>query len=205
MLLALGSAMHIWLYLSPPVRFGHLAYYIIWLLFSFAFALYIWSRPLVPRPMSARESQMHQASSRLGLSVFVLIATVGLVIHLFGPYPDIPSPSVKRTDFTRGRAMSTIFVFCAGGCWGLLRGAPGDRSAPIPDGSGMARAFGWLRRLTGIAIACWGAWLFVLGIQRWGQSTDGYDLLLNMVFVVGGPLWCLVGMAIALRRGRGDA
>jgi hypothetical protein len=148
---------------------------------------------------------MYQAPSRLGLGVFVVLATLGLVIHLFGPYPDIPAQLTRRTDFTRGRAMSTIFVFFAGGCWGLLRRGPGDKSAPIPDGSGIARALGWLRQFTGIAIACWAAWLFILGIQRWGQSTDGYDVLVTWVFVVGGPLWFLVGVAIALRRGRGDA
>jgi hypothetical protein len=155
--------------------------------------------------MSAREGQMHQASSRLGLGVFAVLATVGLVIHLFGPYPDIPAHLVRRSDFTRGRAMSTIFVFFAGGCLGLLRGGPGDKSAPIPDGSGMARALGRLRRFSGVAVACWAAWLFVLGIQRWGQSTDGYDVLVTWVFVFGAPLWFLVGVAIALRRGRGDA
>jgi hypothetical protein len=138
-----------------------------------------------------------------GLGLFVGIATVGLVIHLFGPYK-LSRPS-NSSGWTQYSAMSLMFVLCAAGCWGLLRGAPGDTTAPIPDGSRLVRAGGWLRRLAGIAIACCGAWLTVLGIRHWGQSADGLDRLLTLMFVVAGPFWLLIGMALVLRRGRGDA
>ena len=150
---------------------------------------------------------MRQASSSglwmRGLGLFVGIATMGLVIHLFGPYPY--SSSSNRSAWTQGSAMSLMFFLCAAGCWGLLRGAPGDMSAPIPDGSRLVRAGGRLRRLAGVGLICWGAWLFVLGIRNWGQSADGFDRLLNLMFVVGGPLWLLIGLALALRRGRSAA
>lgn len=137
-----------------------------------------------------------------GLGLFVGIAAVGLVIHLFGPYEAPDGRPNSRSDWTQYSALSLMFILSAGGCWGLLRGAPGDTTAPIPDGSTVVRALGWLRRLAGIAIACWGAWLLVLGIQNWGQSADGFDRLLNLMFVVGGPLWLIIGIALALRRGR---
>ena len=101
--------------------------------------------------------------------------------------------------------MRLMLVLCAAGCWGLLRGAPGDKTAPLPDGSGLVRAGGWLRRLAGIALSGWGAWLFVLGVRHWGQSAEGVDRLLTLAFVIGGPLWFLFGLALALRRDRSDA
>jgi hypothetical protein len=137
-----------------------------------------------------------------GLGLFVGIATVGLVIHLLGPYR---TSGYGKSVWTQAGAMSFMLVLCAAGCWGLLRGEPGDTAAPIPDGSTLVRAGGWLRRLAGVGLSCWGAWLFVLGIRNWGQSADGFDRLLNLLFVVGGPLWFLIGLALALRRGRSDA
>ena len=135
-----------------------------------------------------------------GLGVFVCIATVGLVIHIFGPY-EITRPSRSAARWTQQSAMFLMFALSAGGCWGLLRGAPGDTDAPIPDGSRVVRAGGWLRRLAGVGLGCWGAWLLVIGIRQWGQST-GVDRMLNLVFVVGGLLWLVIGLALALRRGR---
>jgi len=133
-----------------------------------------------------------------GLGVLAGIAIVGLVIHILGPY------NASRR-WSQQTAMGIMFVLCAAGCWGLLRGTRGDMNAPIPDGSAPVRALGWLRRFAGIAIGCWGAWLFVLGIRSWGQSADGFDRALNLMFVAGGPLWLIIGMALALRRGRDGA
>lgn len=130
--------------------------------------------------------------------MFVGIATVGLVIHVLGPYE-------TSKKWSQNSAMSLMLVLCAAGCWGLLRGAPGDTTAPIPDGSRLVRAGVWLRRLGGIGLSCWGAWLLVIGIRHWGQSAHGLDRLLNLMFVVGGPLFLLIGLAIALRRGRSAA
>lgn len=207
LLLALGAGMHLVLIFSPPRSFGYLAFYLCWLLPSAAFAWFLWARSSAPQPLSARGRRMRPASSGLwmeGLGLFVGIATVGLVIHIFGPFePYRPSRGAAR--WTQYSAMSLIFILSAGGCWGLLRGAPGDTTAPIPDGSRLVHAGGWLRRLAGIGISCWGAWLLVLGIRDWGQSADGFDRLLNLMFVVGGPLWLLIGLKLALRRGRSDA
>ncbi|MCO4093941.1 MAG: hypothetical protein HEQ37_07605 [Acidovorax sp.] len=100
--------------------------------------------------------------------------------------------------------MGLMFALSAAGCWALLRGAPGDTTAPIPDGSRVVRAGGWVRRLAGILLAGWGAWLLVLGIRAWGASA-GIDRMMNLMFVVGGPLVILVGLALALRRGRSGA
>jgi hypothetical protein len=213
-LLALGAVMHLVLLVSPPRSLSYLALYLCWLLPSAAFAAFLWARSSTPGPASARERRTRRTpSSGLwmdGLGLLVGIATVGLVIHLLGPYkaayqwnPDIEPPN--SSQWTQGSAMSLMFALCSAGCWGLLRGARGDTSAPIPDGSKMVRALAWLRRLAGIAIGCWGAWLLVLGIRNWGQSADGFDRLLNLMFVVGGPLWLLVGIALALGRGRDDA
>ena len=213
-LLALGAMMHLLVLISPPHRVGYLGVYLLWLLPSIAFALFVRAKSSSPRPLSARERQLRQTpSSGLwmeGLGLFVGIAAVGLVIHLFSPYrevsgwnPDIKPPSSRQ--WNQYSALSLMFILCAAGCWGLLRGAPGDTSAPIPDGSTMVRALGWLRRLAGIAIACWGAWLFVMGILNWGQSADGFNRLLNIMFVVGGPFWLFIGLKLARRRGRDDA
>lgn len=143
-----------------------------------------------------------------GLGLFVGIAALGLVIHLFGPskgsYAWPHSGPYSRSDWTQSRAMSLMLVLCAAGCWGLLRGMPGDTNAPVPDGSRLVRAGGWLRRLAGVGLGCWGAWMFILGIRQWGQSADGLERLLNLVYLVGGPLWFLIGLALALRRGRGE-
>jgi hypothetical protein len=206
-LLALGAGMHLLLLVSPPRSFGYLAFYLSWLLPSAAFAWFLWARSSAPQPLSAQQRRMSPTSSGLwmeGLGLFVGIATVGLVIHLFGPFDRYRSPH-GAARWTQYSAMSLMFVLSAGGCWGLLRGTPRDTTAPIPDGSRLVRAGGLLRRLAGIGLSCWGAWLLVLGVRHWGQSADGFDRLLNLAFLVGGPLWLLIGLVLALRRGRSDA
>lgn len=189
------------LLISPPRSFGYLAFYLCWLLPSAAVAWFLSASSSAPRPLSARERRVRLSSSGLwmeGLGLFVGIATVGLVIHVLGPYE-------TSKKWSQNSAMSLMLVLCAAGCWGLLRGAPGDTTAPIPDGSRLVRAGVWLRRLGGIGLSCWGAWLLVIGIRHWGQSAHGLDRLLNLMFVVGGPLFLLIGLAIALRRGRSAA
>lgn len=203
-LLALGAGMHLTLYFRPPRSFGYLALYLCWLLPSAVFAWFVCARASAPGPLSARERRMRRFSSGLwmeGLGVFVGIATMGLVIHLFGPY----RTTGYKSTWTQGSAVSLMFYLSAAGCWALLRGAPGDTTAPIPDGSRLVRAGGWLRRLGGIGLGCWGAWLFVLGIRHWREAADGIDRLMNLMFVVSGPLFLLIGLAIALRRGRSSA
>ena len=209
---ALGAGMHLLVLISPPRSVGYLAVYLCWLLPSIAFALFVWAKSSPPQPLSALERRMRRDTPELwmeGLGLFVGIAVVGLVIHLFGPYKGSyawpHSGPYGKSEWTQFRAMSLMLVLCAAGCWGLLRGEPGDTAAPIPDGSRLVRAGGWLRRLAGVGLSCWGAWLFVLGIRHWGQSADGFDRLLNLMFVVGGPLWLLIGLALALRRGRNAA
>lgn len=210
--LALGAGMHLWVLISPPSSVGYLTVYLCWLLPSIVFALSISAKSSRPRPLSALERRMRRDSPNLwmeGLGLFVAIAALGLIIHLFGPYkgsyawPD-PGP-YSKSEWTQFRAMTLMLVLCAAACWGLLRGEPGDTTAPIPDGSKLVRAGGWLRRLAGVGISCWGAWLFVLGIQHWGQSAGGFDRLLNLMFVFGGPVWLIIGLALALGRGRSDA
>lgn len=209
---ALGAGAHLLVLIDPPRHVGYLAVYLCWLLPSIAFAGFVWAKSSPPRPRSAWERRMRQDSPGLwmeGLGLFVGIATVGLVIHLFGPYKGSyawPHPGpYGKSEWTQFRAMSLMLVLCAAGCWGLLRGEPGDTAAPLPDGSRLVRAGGWLRRLAGAGLGCWGAWLFVLGMQRWGQAADGVDRLMTLMFVVGGPFWLLIGLALALRRGRSDA
>lgn len=206
---ALGAGMHLWVLISPPRIVGYLAVYLCWLFLSIAFALFVWAKSSPPRPLSPLERRMRRDSPKLwmeGLGLFVGIAALGLAIHLFGPYKGSyawpHSGFVGRSDWTQSRAMSLMIALCAVGCWGLLRGEPGDTSAPLPDGSRLVRAGGWFRRLAGVGISCWGAWLFVLGIRHWGQAADGVDRLMNLVFVVGGPLWFLIGLALARGRGR---
>lgn len=208
---ALGAAVHLLVLITPPRGVGYLGAYLFWLVPSIAFAWFVWAKSSPPRSLSAPDRRMRRDSPELwmeGLGLFVGVAAAGLVIHLFGPYkgsyawPD-PGPYGK-SEWTQFRAMSLMLVLCAAACWGLLRGEPGDTTAPIADGSRLVRAGGWLRRLAGVGIGCWGAWLFVLGIRHWGESADGFDRLLNLMFVFGGPLWLLMGLALALRRGRSD-
>jgi len=200
-LLAFGAATHLALFVLPPGSRGYLALYLVWLLPSAAYAWLLWARSSAPGPRPARERPRTSSSALWmdGLGLFVGIATVGLLIHLFGPYN--PHPISRSHRWTQGSAMSLMFILCTAGCWGLLRGAPGDTEAPIPDGSRLVRAGGWLRRLAGVGIGCWGAWLLVLGLRHWQQS-DGIDRLMNLMFVVGGPLFLLLGLTFALRRGR---
>lgn len=203
MLLALCAGTHLVLLVSPPRSFGYLAFYLCWLLPSAVYAWFLWAASSASRPLSVRERRTRPASSGLwmeGLGLFVGIAAVGLVIHLLGPYKAVYRPS--KSVWSQSTALSLMFILSAAGCWGLLRGAPGDSTAPIPDGSRLVRAGGWLRRMAGVGIACWGAWLLVLGIREWGQSADGIDRMLNLAFVVGGPMFLLIGLALALRRGR---
>lgn len=58
--------------------------------------------------------------------------------------------------------------------------------------------------IRGILLAGWGAWLLVVGIRAW-EASAGIDRMMNLVFVVGGPLVIVVGLALALRRGRSGA
>lgn len=204
MLLAVGAVMHLVLAFRPPLSVGYLTLYLCWLVPSAAFAWSFWTRSSATPSLSVRGRRMRQpASSRLwmeGLGVFLLIASVGLVIHILGPFKAY-RPSIGAAQWTQRSAMGLMFALSAAGCWALLRGAPGDTTAPIPDGSRVVRAGGWVRRLAGIGLACWGAWLLVLGIRDWGASA-GIDRMMNLVFVVGGPLVIVVGLALALRRGR---
>ncbi len=207
LILAIGALMHLVLAFRPPVSFAYLTLYLCWFVPSAAFAWFFWARSPVPGPRSGHERRMRRpASSGMwleGLGVFAVIATVGLVIHLLGPFKPY-RPSGSAAQWTQAGAMGLMFALSAGGCWRLLRGLPGDTTAPIPDGSRVVRAGGWVRRLAGIGLACWGAWLLVLGIRAWGASA-GIDRMMNLVFVVGGPLVIAIGLALALRRGRSGA
>lgn len=207
LLLALGAGMHLVLAFRPPLSLGYLALYLCWLVPCAAFAWSFWARSPAPQPLPAHGRRIRSAASSGlwmdGLGVFLVIATVGLVIHLLGPFKAY-RPSIGAAQWTQGSAMGLMFALSAAGCWALLRGAPGDTTAPIPDGSRVVRAGGWVRRLAGILLAGWGAWLLVVGIRAWGASA-GIDRMMNLMFVVGGPLVILVGLALALRRGRSGA
>lgn len=206
-LLAIGAVMQFVLAFSPPVSFGYLTLYLWWLVPRAAFACSVWARSSATTSQSVRGRRMRQPTSSglwmEALGLFLLIATVGLVIHLLGPFKAY-RPSIGAAQWTQGSAMSLMFALSAAGYWALLRGAPGDTTAPIPDGSRVVGAGGWVRRLAGVGLACWGAWLLVVGIRAWGASTS-IDRMINLVFVAGGPLVILVGLALALRRGRSGA
>lgn len=173
LIFAFGAAVHLSVLIRPPVSVGYLAVYLGWLLPSIAFAWFVWAKSSPARPRTAREARGRPEAPGLwmdGLGLFVGIAASGLVIHVFGPYkgsyawPD-PGPHGK-SEWTQARAMLLMLALCAAGCRGLLRGKPGDEAAPLPDDSRLVRAGGWLRRLAGVGIACWGAWLFVAGVRN---------------------------------------
>lgn len=201
-LLALGAVLHLALLFKPPSR-GHLAFYIGWLLISAACAAFLsvrWSG----RPQHAQQRRIRRATPAAevaNLWVFGGIAAIGLLIHLFGPY-EVTLISRRRVLWSQSIAMTIMFVLCAAGCWGLLRGHPGDTTAPIPDGSQVVRIGSWLRRSAGVVLAGWGLWMLVLGVRQWGQAPGGVDRMMNLVFVVGGALMLLLGLATALRGGR---
>lgn len=198
-LLALCAALHLALLVSPPRVVGYLALYLGWLLPSALLALLLRAGAAAPAPLPTRGRPASSGVWMQGLGLFVGIAAVGLVIHLFGPYK---ASSGASRSWTQPGAMSLMLVLSAAGCWGLLRGAPGDTAAPIPDGAWLVRAGGWLRRLAGLGLSCWGAWMLVLGIRHWGSSAEGVDRLMNLMFLAGGPVFVLVGLALARRRGR---
>jgi hypothetical protein len=204
-LLALASVLHLVLLVSPPRSVSALAIYVCWLLPSAAFAVSLWVKSSAHTlPASMPDPRIRRTRSEAlwmeGLGLFVLIASVGLLIHCFGP----THPDRQHRAWTAERGFALMVVLSAAGCWALLRGAPGDTTAPIPDGSRLVHALGWLRRSVGIALGCSGAWLLFLGVRHWGQPSDGFDRLLNLMFVVTGPALMLIGSVIALRRGRGD-
>ncbi|WP_423596086.1 hypothetical protein [Roseateles sp. MS654] len=201
-LLALGAVLHLALLFKPPSR-GHLAFYICWLLISAACAAFVSARSS-GRPPHVQQRRIRQATPKAevdNLWVFGGIAAIGLLIHLFGPY-EVTRLSRHRVLWSQSIAMTIMFVLCAAGCWGLLRGNPGDTTAPIPDGSPVVRIGSWLRRSAGVALAGWGLWMLVLGARQWGQAPGGVDRMINLVFVVGGALMLLLGLAIALRGSR---
>ena len=116
---ALGAGMHLWVLISPPRSVGYLAVYLCWLLPSIAFASFIWNKSSPSRPLSALERRMRRDSPALwmeGLGLFVAIAALGLVIHLFGPYKGSyawpHSGPVSKSDWTQSRAMTLMLVLC---------------------------------------------------------------------------------------------
>ncbi len=201
-LLALGAVLHLALLFKPPSR-GHLAFYICWLLISAACAAFVSARPSgrLPHVQQRRIRQATPKAEVANLWVFGGIAAIGLLIHLFGPY-EVTRLSRHRVLWSQSIAMTIMFVLCAAGCWGLLRGNPGDTTAPLPDGSPVVRIGSWLRRSAGVALAGWGLWMLVLGARQWGQAPGGVDRMINLIFVVGGALMLLLGLAIALRGSR---
>lgn len=201
-LLALGAVLHLALLFKPPSR-GQLAFYICWLLISAACAAFVAARSS-GRPQHVQQRRIRRATPKAvvaALWVFWGIAAIGLLIHLFGPY-EVTRLSRHRVLWSQSTAMTIMFVLCAAGCWGLLRGHPGDTTAPIPDGSQVVRIGSWLRRSAGVALAGWGLWMLVLGARQWGQAPGGVDRMVNLTFVVGGALMLLLGLAIALRGSR---
>jgi uncharacterized membrane protein YidH (DUF202 family) len=98
-----------------------------------------------------------------------------------------------------------VALLCAGGCLLQIRGLLEDQGALISDTSSMVHASKRVRRLVGLVAICAGAGLLVAGLWSWGQSSAGSDRLLTRAVVVGGALWLLIGLAIALSRGRDDA
>jgi len=202
-LLALGAALHLILLVRPPGSLSYLSHYLGWLLPSVGVVAVLWVTSSAPSIGSVRRGPARSTSEwRTALAVFALLASLGLVIHVLGPYSSFgwnPSIAPRKQGWNQSSAMFFLLALCVGGCWGLLRGAPGDTTAPIPDGSRLVSGGSIIRRLAGGGLACWGAWLFVAGIRNWGHQSDGVDRLLTLMFVVSGPLWFLIGLALALR------
>ncbi|HEY8881504.1 MAG TPA: hypothetical protein VIN03_28310 [Roseateles sp.] len=198
--------LHLILVVRPTGSLSYLPHYLGWLVPSVGVAVVLWATPSAPSTGSLRRNPARSASEwRTALAVFAILASLGLVIHVLGPYSSFgwnPSIAPRKRGWNQSSAMFLLLALCVGGCWGLLRGASGDAAAPIPDGSRLVRAGSIIRRLVGGGLACWGAWLFVAGIRNLGHQSDGADRLLNLMFVVGGPLWFLIGMALALRGSR---
>jgi hypothetical protein len=209
LLLALGAALHLILVIRPTGSLSYLAHYLGWLLPSLGVVVVLWVGSASGQRRSAQARQARSAPPggwREGLALFAAIAALGLLIHLIGPSGTglgwNPSFAPRRTGWNQTSAMVMMAVLCAAGSWGLLRGAPGDAAAPLPGGSRVVKAGGWLRRAAGFALAGGGAWLLVTGLRQWGHAGDGVDRLLNLAFVVGGPLWLVIGLVLALRGGR---
>lgn len=202
-LLASGALLHLALLVKLPSR-GYLAFYLCWLSICVAVATFFKAgstaggRQVVQQRIAQQALPAAETNARI---VFAAIAAIGLLIHLFGPY-EVIRLSRHRVLWSQSTAMAIMFVLCAGGCWGLLRGSPGDTSAPIPDGSRIVRIASWLRRSAGVALACWGLWLLTVGVRQWSGSSAGLDRMINLFFSAGGALMLLLGLVIALRRGR---
>lgn len=200
-LLAVGAVLHLALLVKMPSR-GYLALYIFWLLISAGCVGLLSSRTSrqteIPQNRSIRRVSQPQQSAPW---VFWGIAAIGMAIHLFGPY-EVTRLSRHKVLWSQSVAMTIMVVLCAAGSWGLVRGHQGDMAAPIPDGSVAVRIGEWFRRSVGFALAGWGGWMAVRGVRQWAQTPGGVDRMISFVFVVGGALLFLLGLAVALCAGR---
>lgn len=130
-----------------------------------------------------------------GVRTFLFVAVVALLLHLL----------IFWTQSQR-QAANGIWLVCfalsAGIHW-QLRGSPGDRGAPIPDGSPAALAISRTRRYLGWTVTFVGMALVLLGVGSVTSRPDGLSKVISLFLIVGGALLLAAG-AVLIRRPKRD-
>lgn len=146
--------------------------------------------PLRPRPMVD--------SSIEGLLWFASTAAGGLLIHLLSLF----TPSTQRSV---QRGMWLIFFLFAIGSYMQMRGATGDKSAPVPDHSPVAKAASRLRKAIGWILGGIGALILLRGVSFFSGGNARSADFIEVLFLAGGALLLLVGVAVLRAPSREDA
>jgi hypothetical protein len=198
-LLALGALLHLGLLTSSPRSLSPLSWYLGWLLVSALVAALLAAGAHKAHATVVRESLVRGRRSAPprrveGLGWFGATALAGLAMHLI----NLGSTSQSYTQ----RGMWLLFFIFAVSSARQLRGAPGDTTAPIPDGSNVARGATWLRRAIGFSIVAGGLVMIVLGMRGFNQFEDRFSMAMIGFFIVSGVILSLIGLAIAFMRNR---
>lgn len=200
LLLALGAFMHLLLLRSPERSLTPLITYSGRLLLSLAVVAVVGARARSGQPVTTRERSPRRgpvtAHAMEGLRGFGATAAGGLLLHVL----NVVAPSSQRTT---QRGMWLIFFLFAIGSYMQLRGAPGDRSAPVPDGSPLADAMSRSRKVLGWVLAAVGAAILFRGLLFFAGSGLRRVDFLDMAFLAGGAMLVLAGLALVFPR-RGD-
>jgi len=194
LLSAAGAVLHLLLLRSPAGSPFPLLAYCGWLLVSAAVVAVIAlgrSRDDATRAPRERRRRPRPAVDRSieGLPWFAASAGGGLLIHVLSLFTHSTQRSVQQ-------GIWLIFFLLAIGGYLQMRGASGDMSGPAPDHSPIAKAASGLRKATGWILGAVGALILLRGASFFsGSHARGADFI-EVMFLAGGALLLLVGVAL---------
>lgn len=202
LLSAAGAVLHLFLLRSPAGSPLPLLAYGGWLFLSAAViaaialararghaASSVRERLLRPRPTAGRPIE--------GLLWFAATAGGGLLIH-------IVSLATRSTQSSAQRGLWLIVFLFAIGCYTQLKAAQGKRSAPMAELSSAAVAAGRLRRTTGWTLGAVGALILLRGATFFSGSGARSPDFIEVLFLAGGAMLVLVGVALVWAPSRHD-